>query len=59
MDSVVPLNQDVKLPGSDKKVPFKTLSVTGGVVNVEKAVKKAETTKGKKKGVKRPKKDQA
>jgi len=40
--SVVPLNQTVTKPGSDgEKVPFKTLSVTGGVVNAYKAVQKA------------------
>ncbi len=53
MDSVTPLNTQVIKPGSDgEKVPFKTLSVTGGVVNAYKAVQKASKVKGKKKGVK-------
>ena len=49
MDSVVPLNQQVKKPGTDDMVPFSELSVTGGVVNVYTAVKKAKATKGKNK----------
>jgi len=53
MDSVTPLNTQVIKPGSDgAKVPFSTLSVTGGVVNAYNAVKKASKVKGKKKGVK-------
>ncbi len=49
-ESVVPLNQTVIKPGSEgEKVPFKTLSVTGGVVNAYKAVQKATKVKGKKK----------
>lgn len=49
-ESVVPLNQTVIKPGSDgEKVPFKTLSATGGVVNAYKAVQKATKVKGKKK----------
>jgi len=53
MDSVTPLNTQVIKPGSDgEKVPFSTLSVTGGVVNAYKAVQKASKVKGKKKGVK-------
>lgn len=48
--SVVPINQTVIQPGSDgSKVPFKMLSVTGGVVNAYKAVQKATQVKGKKK----------
>lgn len=50
MDSVTPLNTQVIKPGSDgEKVPFSTLSVTGGVVNAYKAVQKASKVKGKKK----------
>ena len=50
LDSTVPLNQDVIKPGADgAKVPFKTLSVTGGVVNAYNAVQKAAKVKGKKK----------
>ncbi len=52
MESIVPLNQNVKKPGAeegDPLVPFSELSVSGGVVNVYKAVKQAQTTKGKKK----------
>jgi len=49
MESVVPLNQQVKKPGSEEVVPFSSLSVTGGVVNVYKAVQQAQNTKGKNK----------
>ncbi|MEO7174597.1 MAG: S8 family serine peptidase [Saprospiraceae bacterium] len=49
MESVVPVDALVKKPGSGEKVPFKTLSVTGGTVNAYEAVKKAQTVKGKKK----------
>jgi len=35
-------------PGSDEKVPFSTLSVSGGVVNLAKAVETAIQTAGKK-----------
>ena len=42
-------NARVKMPGSDKVVPFTDLCVTGGVVNSYEAVKKAATVKGKKK----------
>ena len=51
MDTTVPLNVKVKQPGTDEMVNFSDLSVSGGVVNVYRAVQKAETTKGKKKGV--------
>lgn len=51
--SVVKQNYNVKKPGSEEKVPFKTLSRTGGVVNVYEAVKLAGQMKGKKKGVPR------
>lgn len=54
MGSVTKLNQSVIKPGSvSEKVPFSTLSVSGGVVNAKKAVEKAEITKGKKKVKKR------
>ncbi|MEZ5059157.1 MAG: S8 family serine peptidase [Saprospiraceae bacterium] len=49
MESVVPLEFDVMKPGTEEKVPFSDLSVTGGVVNVYKAVFLASKTKGKKK----------
>jgi cell wall-associated protease len=43
----------VKKPGGDGElVPFTDLSVTGGVVNVYEAIKKAGTVKGKKKSSK-------
>jgi subtilisin family serine protease len=43
----------VKKPGGDGElVPFTDLSVTGGVVNVYEAMKKADTIKGKKKSSK-------
>lgn len=42
MDSVEPLGSlKVNAPGGDKKVPFSTLSKTGGVVNAYNAVKMA------------------
>ncbi len=47
--SVVKQNYKVKKPGSEDKVPFSTLSRTGGVVNVFEAVKLAGQMKGKKK----------
>ena len=47
--TVVPNTAMVKKPGSADQVPFTDLSKTGGVVNSYKAVKKAMTTKGKKK----------
>jgi len=50
MKSVTPLTQDVLLPGSKTdKVNFSKLSVTGGVVNLEKALEYASKMKGKKK----------
>ena len=55
MGSVIPFSQKVVMPGTkDTKVPFNKLSVSGGVVNAEKAVKLAKTVKGKKK-VSKPK----
>jgi cell wall-associated protease len=47
--SVVKQNYKVKKPGSEDKVPFSSLSRTGGVVNVFEAVKLAGQMKGKKK----------
>ncbi len=50
LKSVTPLTQDVKLPGSKtEKTNFSKLSVTGGVVNLDKALQYAATMKGKKK----------
>ena len=49
MASVDPLSQKVNKPGEEEQVPFSELSVTGGVVNVYKAVEMAKKTKGKKK----------
>jgi subtilisin family serine protease len=54
MQSAVKDRTKVKKPGSkDDMVSFSTLSVTGGIVNAYEAVKLAEQTKGKKKGVSR------
>jgi len=51
MKSATPMDIKVKKPGdsSGELVDFKTLSVTGGVVNLYNAVKLAQKTKGKKK----------
>ncbi|MBK9255341.1 MAG: S8 family serine peptidase [Saprospiraceae bacterium] len=50
MKSVTPITQEVKVPGSktDKK-KFSDMSVSGGVVNLDNALKVAATMKGKKK----------
>ena len=53
MASVDPLSQKVNKPGEEEMVPFSDLSVTGGVVNVYKAVEMASKTKGKKKAKKK------
>jgi subtilisin family serine protease len=54
MQSAVKDRTKVKKPGSkEDMVSFSTLSVTGGIVNAYEAVKLAEQTKGKKKGVSR------
>lgn len=46
MESVVPLKVEVIKPGTEaEKVPFSSLSVTGGVVNAYQAVQKAATIK--------------
>lgn len=49
MSSSVKSSDKVKLPGSGELTPFSQLSVTGGVINVYEAAKKAKMTKGKKK----------
>ncbi|MEM6316269.1 MAG: S8 family peptidase [Bacteroidota bacterium] len=50
MESTVPLKMQVIQPGSDgTKVPFSSLSVSGGVVNAYDAVRKAGQVKGKRK----------
>lgn len=49
METGTPNNIKVKKPGSDSLVNFSDLSVTGSVINVNKAVQKAALTKGKKK----------
>ncbi|MEN9610035.1 MAG: hypothetical protein RLZZ628_849 [Bacteroidota bacterium] len=48
-NSVVKQNYQVKKPGSEEKVPFSTLSRTGGTVSAFKAVQLAGQMKGKKK----------
>ena len=54
MQSAVKDKTKVKKPGSkEDMVSFSSLSVTGGIVNAYEAVKLAEKTKGKKKGVSR------
>lgn len=61
MSSVDPIEGNVRKPGTKDTVPFSELAVSGGTINALKAVKLAEKTKGKKKGVTRPaaKKDRA
>lgn len=50
MKSVTPLSQEVYVPGSkSEKISFSKLSVSGGVVNLDKALTYAATMKGKKK----------
>lgn len=44
--SAVPVNEKVKLPGSDEKVNLSDISKTGGIVNAYEAVKLAATIKG-------------
>jgi subtilisin family serine protease len=43
--SVVPVKDDVKVPGTDEKVKLSELSITGGVVNAYEAIKLASQTK--------------
>ena len=57
MDTVDPVQGRVRKPGTKETVAFSELAVSGGTINALKAVKKAEKTKGKKKGVKRPMKN--
>lgn len=48
--SVTPLTQEVKIPGSPtEKTSFSKLSASGGVVNLDKALRYAAAMKGKKK----------
>jgi subtilisin family serine protease len=54
LQSAVKQKDKVVQPGGEDKVPFSSLSVTGGIVNAYEAVKLASQTKGKKKGVDRP-----
>lgn len=49
MTQVTPLTGSVKKPGSGELVPFSALSISGGVVNLEKALEAAAIVKGKKK----------
>ena len=42
MQSVVPYEGEVYLPGTDEKVPFSDLTISGGIVNAYKAVKIAQ-----------------
>jgi hypothetical protein len=49
MESSIKQTQQVVKPGTeDEKVPFASLSVSGGILNVEKAFEKALITPGKK-----------
>lgn len=50
IQSAVPYKGKVNKPGTDELVPFRQLSVSGGIVNGYEAVKLAMLTKGKKKG---------
>jgi subtilisin family serine protease len=47
METVIPSDQEVVKPGTEEKVPFSELSVSGGVVNAYKAIEMASETKGK------------
>lgn len=49
MKSATPIDVTVSVPGTDKVASFKTLSVSGGVVNAYNAFITAEQTKGKRK----------
>jgi hypothetical protein len=54
MESSIKQSQQVLKPGTeDEKVPFASLSVSGGILNVEKAFEKALITPGKKTTLKR------
>ena len=49
LESAIPVNLEVKKPGSEDMVQFSDLSETGGLANAYTAVKLAERTKGKNK----------
>ena len=50
MESAIKQNQKVVKPGTDdEKIPFSSLSVSGGILNIEKAFEMALVTPGKKK----------
>jgi hypothetical protein len=50
MESSIKQTQQVVKPGTeDEKVPFASLSVSGGILNIEKAFEMALVTPGKKK----------
>lgn len=49
MKSVVPVKGKVQKPGSDEMVSFSQLGMTGGYVNMHRAVQLAQQTKGKRK----------
>jgi hypothetical protein len=49
MESAIKQNQKVVKPGTDdEKIPFSSLSVSGGILNIEKAFEMALVTPGKK-----------
>jgi len=49
MDATTPVDAMVKKPGSEDLVPFSSLSVSGGIVDIEAAFIEASKKKGKKK----------
>ncbi len=49
LESALPVNLEVTMPGSEEMIGFAELSTTGGLANAYTAVKLAEQTKGKKK----------
>ena len=49
LDSATKINQDVIVPGTDERKPFKSLSTSGGILNMYDAIVLASKTKGKKK----------
>ncbi len=50
MESAIKQNQKVVKPGTDdEKIPFSSLSVSGGILNIEKAFEMALVIPGKKK----------
>lgn len=54
MSSVNPISGKVMIPGGKDEVTMRDLCITAGTINALKAIKLAEKTKGKKKGVTRP-----